>query len=48
VAERESYFDPTPLLWVILTRPRAWPALAAPGGNSGPTEPAQPINRTHL
>jgi ketosteroid isomerase-like protein len=28
VVERESYFDPTPLLWAILTRPRAWPALA--------------------
>src|SRR5215217_5136223 len=28
VVERESYFDPLPLLRVILTRPRAWPALA--------------------
>ena len=28
VIERESYFDPTPLLRAILTRPRAWPALA--------------------
>jgi ketosteroid isomerase-like protein len=28
VVERRSYFDPTPLLWAILTRPRAWPALA--------------------
>ena len=28
VVERESYFDPTPLLRAILTRPRAWPALA--------------------
>jgi ketosteroid isomerase-like protein len=27
VVERESYFDPTPLLRAILTRPRAWPAL---------------------
>jgi ketosteroid isomerase-like protein len=28
VVERESYFNPTPLLRGILTRPRAWPALA--------------------
>ena len=28
VVERETYFDPTPLLRAILTRPRAWPALA--------------------
>jgi ketosteroid isomerase-like protein len=28
VVERESYFDPTPLLRAIFTRPRAWPALA--------------------
>jgi ketosteroid isomerase-like protein len=28
VVERESYFDPTPLLRAILTRPRAWPALS--------------------
>jgi ketosteroid isomerase-like protein len=28
VVERESYFDPTPLLRAILTHPRAWPALA--------------------
>jgi ketosteroid isomerase-like protein len=28
VVERESYFDPTPLLRAVLTRPRAWPALA--------------------
>ena len=28
VVERESYFDPTPLVRAILTRPRAWPALA--------------------
>jgi len=28
VVERESYFDPTPLLRAILTRPRAWLALA--------------------
>src|SRR5215207_8820764 len=28
VVERDSYFDPTPLLRAILTRPRAWPALA--------------------
>ena len=28
VVERESYFDPTPLLRAILTRPRAWPAPA--------------------
>jgi hypothetical protein len=28
VVERESYFDPTPLLRAILTRPRSWPALA--------------------
>lgn len=28
VVERESYFDPTPLFRAILTRPRAWPALA--------------------
>ena len=28
VVERESYFDPTPLLRAILTRPRAWPVLA--------------------
>ncbi len=28
VVERESYFDPTPLLRTILTRPRAWPALS--------------------
>ena len=28
VVERESYFDPIPLLRAILTRPRAWPALA--------------------
>jgi ketosteroid isomerase-like protein len=28
VVERESYFDPTPLLRAILTRPRTWPALA--------------------
>jgi ketosteroid isomerase-like protein len=28
VVERESYFDPTPLLRALLTRPRAWPALA--------------------
>jgi ketosteroid isomerase-like protein len=28
VVERESYFDPLPLLRAILTRPRAWPALA--------------------
>jgi ketosteroid isomerase-like protein len=27
VVERESYFDPTPLLRAILTRPRAWRAL---------------------
>jgi len=27
VVERESYFDPLPLLRAILTRPRAWPAL---------------------
>ena len=27
VVERESYFDPAPLLRAILTRPRAWPAL---------------------
>jgi ketosteroid isomerase-like protein len=27
VVERESYFDPTPLLRALLTRPRAWPAL---------------------
>ena len=28
VVERDSYFDPTPLLRAILTRPRAWPAFA--------------------
>jgi SnoaL-like domain len=28
VVERESYFDPTPLLLAILSRPLAWPALA--------------------
>jgi ketosteroid isomerase-like protein len=28
VVERESYFDPLPLLWALVTRPRAWPALA--------------------
>ena len=28
VVERESYFDPLPLLRAILTRPRAWPAVA--------------------
>ena len=28
VVERESYFNPTPLLRAILTRPRGWPALA--------------------
>jgi ketosteroid isomerase-like protein len=28
VVERESYFDPTPLLRAVLTRPRAWPVLA--------------------
>jgi ketosteroid isomerase-like protein len=28
VVERESYFDPIPLLRAILTRPRTWPALA--------------------
>jgi hypothetical protein len=28
VVERESYFDSTPLLRAILTRPRSWPALA--------------------
>ena len=28
VVERESYFDPTPLLRAILTRPTAWRALA--------------------
>ncbi len=28
VVERESYFDPLPLLRALLTRPRAWPALA--------------------
>ena len=28
VVERESYFDPTPLLRAVLTRPQAWPALA--------------------
>jgi ketosteroid isomerase-like protein len=28
VVERESYFDPLPLLRAILTRPRAWPTLA--------------------
>jgi ketosteroid isomerase-like protein len=28
VVERESYFDPAPLLRALLTRPRAWPALA--------------------
>jgi ketosteroid isomerase-like protein len=28
VVERESYFDPLPLLGAILTRPRAWPVLA--------------------
>ena len=27
VIERESYFDPLPLLRAIHTRPRAWPAL---------------------
>jgi hypothetical protein len=27
VVERESYFDPLPLLRAILTRPRAWAAL---------------------
>jgi len=33
VVERESYFDPLPLLRAILTRPRAWAALArAPMG----------------
>ena len=25
VAERRAYFDPTPLLRAVLTRPRAWP-----------------------
>jgi ketosteroid isomerase-like protein len=28
VVERESYFDPLPLLRAILTRPRAWPTFA--------------------
>lgn len=28
VVERESYFDPLPLLRAILTRPRGWPAFA--------------------
>jgi len=28
VVERESYFDPLPLLRALLTRPRAWHALA--------------------
>ncbi len=28
VVERESYFDPLPLLRAILTRPRAWPSVA--------------------
>jgi ketosteroid isomerase-like protein len=28
VVERESYFDPLPLLWALATRPRAWPAFA--------------------
>jgi ketosteroid isomerase-like protein len=28
VVERESYFDPLPLLRAVLTHPRAWPALA--------------------
>jgi ketosteroid isomerase-like protein len=28
VVERESYFDPLPLLRALLTRPRAWRALA--------------------
>jgi ketosteroid isomerase-like protein len=28
VVERESYFNPLPLLRAILTRPRAWPVLA--------------------
>jgi ketosteroid isomerase-like protein len=27
--ERESYFDPTPLLLAVATRPRAWPRFAA-------------------
>jgi hypothetical protein len=31
VVERESYFDPTPLLRAILTQPRVWPALARAG-----------------
>jgi ketosteroid isomerase-like protein len=28
VVERESYFDPLPLLRAVLSRPRAWPVLA--------------------
>ncbi len=35
VVERESYFDPTPLLRAILTRPRAWPELARARRRSG-------------
>jgi ketosteroid isomerase-like protein len=35
VVERASYFDPTPLLRAILTRPRVWPALARAGRRRG-------------
>jgi hypothetical protein len=43
VVERESYFDPTPLLRAVLTRPRAWPALARAWQRSRRNRTAQRI-----
>ena len=51
VVERESYFDPIPLLRAVLARPRAWPALARARRRqqrhrtSGATEPAAAADR---
>jgi ketosteroid isomerase-like protein len=39
VVEREGYFDPTPLLRAILTRPRAWPVLARTRTRQLPRQP---------
>jgi ketosteroid isomerase-like protein len=48
VVERESYFDPTPLLRAILTRPRAWPALARARRRQRRHQPAERIGATPL
>jgi ketosteroid isomerase-like protein len=45
VVERESYFDPTPLLWAVLTRPRAWPALARARRRPRPHQPRRTDRR---